>query len=140
VDTLSYLRALDASHDIVSVEIDQIKEDIRQRNLATSQGWTVLFTSKPLFERLWRVALLHFMAQMCGNTSMKYYLPDIFMALGMSRRISLMISGIETTMKIACTLIEAMIVDRLGRRITLVAACVMMTFALMVFLSVSAGH
>jgi hypothetical protein len=93
--SLAWLRALSLTDQRVIVELEEIEKDVHIRRNATKQGWTVLFTNRPLFNRLWRAALLQFMAQMCGNTSMKYYLPSIFMSLGIERKLTLMIGGIE---------------------------------------------
>jgi hypothetical protein len=93
--SLAWLRALSPTDQRVIVELEEIEQDVHSRRSATKQGWTVLFTNRPLFNRLWRAALLQFMAQMCGNTSMKYYLPSIFMSLGIERKLTLMIGGIE---------------------------------------------
>ncbi|ORX93925.1 general substrate transporter [Clohesyomyces aquaticus] len=129
---LAYFRALNPSHELVVGELSMIQKDVEQRRLATSQSWTVLFTNRPLFRRFWRAAVLQFMAQMCGNTSMKYYLPTIFMSLGIERKITLMIGGIESTLKIGCTIIDSYLVDRFGRRITLIGACIVMSLALLI--------
>ena len=134
--SLAWLRALDTNDPLVVKELKDIQQDVDQRRLATKQGWTVLFTDRPLFNRLWRAALLQFMAQMCGNTSMKYYLPSIFMSLGIERKTTLMIGGIESTLKIGCTIIDTWLVDRFGRRLTLVISCLVMSVALLVHASV----
>ncbi|KAF2439456.1 general substrate transporter [Karstenula rhodostoma CBS 690.94] len=129
--SLAWLRALSPTDQRVIFELEEIEHDVRSRRSATKQGWTVLFTNRPLFNRLWRAALLQFMAQMCGNTSMKYYLPSIFMSLGIERKLTLMIGGIESTLKIGCTVIDTWLVDRFGRRLTLVASCLVMSLALL---------
>ena len=95
-------------------------------------SWKVLFTDRDLFARLWRVALLQFMAQMCGATAIKYYLPTLFIQLGLSTELSLLASGIESTLKIGCTIMEMLLVDRLGRRGTLILGAVTMSIALLV--------
>ncbi|PVH95921.1 general substrate transporter [Periconia macrospinosa] len=128
---LAWLRSLNPNDDLLLTELKQIKEDVAQRRIATDQSWTVLFTNRPLFNRLWRASLLQFMAQMCGNTSMKYYLPSIFMSLGIERKLTLMIGGIESTLKIGCTVIDTWLVDRYGRRLTLVISCFVMSLALL---------
>ena len=130
--SLAWLRAAEPTDVIVVDELRGIEEDAQKRRLATSQTWTVLFTNRPLFNRLWRASLLQFMAQMCGNTSMKYYLPTILMNLGIERKMALMIGGIETTLKIWCTLLDTWLVDRYGRRVTLLVSCLIMSIALMV--------
>jgi hypothetical protein len=95
-------------------------------------SWTSLFTDRDLFQRLWRGALLQFMAQMCGATAIKYYLPTIFTALGLSKDLSLMASGIESTLKIGCTIMEMFLVDRVGRRGTLLMGSAIMSVAMVV--------
>jgi sugar porter (SP) family MFS transporter len=129
---LAWLRALDTNHELVLAELKDMETDVAQRQIATAQGWTVLFTNRPLFNRMWRASLLQFMAQMCGNTSMKYYLPSIFMSLGIERKLTLMVGGIESTLKIGCTIIDTWLVDRYGRRLTLVLSCFMMSTALLI--------
>ena len=91
-----------------------------------------LFKEKALFARLWRAALLQFMAQMCGATAMKYYLPTLLKALGLETRIALMAGAIEMTLKIGCTVIEMLIIDRLGRRLSLILGCAAMGFSMLV--------
>ncbi|CAI6244419.1 unnamed protein product [Periconia digitata] len=129
--SLAWLRSSSPNDELVLTELKEIEEDVAQRRTTTQQDWTVLFTNRPLFNRLWRASLLQFMAQMCGNTSMKYYLPSIFMSLGIERKLTLMIGGIESTLKIGCTVIDTWLVDRYGRRVTLVASCFIMSLALL---------
>ncbi|KAF2643703.1 general substrate transporter [Massarina eburnea CBS 473.64] len=128
---LAWLRRLHPDDEIVLSELREIEHDVTQRQIATKQSWTVLFSNRPLFNRLWRASLLQFMAQMCGNTSMKYYLPSIFMSLGIERKLTLMIGGVESTLKIGCTIIDSWLVDRFGRRLTLVVSCLVMSLALL---------
>ncbi len=97
--------------------------------------WDSLFSDRSLFARMWRAALLQFMAQMCGATAMKYYLPALFRALGFSHRVSLLAGGIESTLKTGCTVVEMLIIDKVGRKVTLVAGATVMAFALMVRLT-----
>jgi MFS family permease len=72
------------------------------------------------------------MAQMCGATAMKYYLPTLFNKLGLNHRLSLLIGGVESTLKIGCTIIEMLVIDKFGRRATIIAGCTVMTFAMLV--------
>ncbi len=99
---------------------------------ASGLGWTSLFVEPSLRSRLWRAALLQFMAQMCGATAMKYYLPTLFRVLGLGTRLSLLAGGIESTLKIGCTIIEMLIIDRVGRRITMTAGAVVMSVAMLI--------
>jgi len=131
-NSLTYLRDANDSDVAVVEELELIKASVEEHRIATSQSWTVLFTNKSLFRRLWRAALLQFMAMMCGNTAMKYYLIPILMELGVNRRLALMMGGIESTLKIGCTIIEMFLIDRIGRRITLIIGCLVMGAALAV--------
>ncbi|SPO05550.1 related to ASD-3 ascus development protein 3 [Cephalotrichum gorgonifer] len=94
-------------------------------------GWRALFLEAPLFARLWRASLLHFMAQMCGAAAMKYYLPTLLKALGIGRRLALMAGAIEVTLKIGCSVLEMLVVDQWGRRLTLIIGCAAMATAMM---------
>jgi len=71
------------------------------------------------------------MAQMCGSTAIKYYLPTNFLALGLGKELSLLASGIESSLKVACTIMEMMIIDKAGRRRTLILGSVVMSIALL---------
>ena len=74
------------------------------------------------------------MAQMCGATAMKYYLPTNFIALGLGKQLSLLASGIESSLKVGCTIIESLIIDRVGRKGTLLLGSTIMAVALLVSL------
>lgn len=129
--SLAYLRGLKPTDNHIIREFKEIQEDAKARREASQQSWTELFTHRPLFNRLWRASLLSFMAQMAGNISMKYELPSILMGLGIERKTTLLIAGIETTLKIGCTLFDSWLVDRYGRRLTLVVSCFIMSFSLL---------
>ena len=98
--------------------------------------WKSLFREPPLRARLWRAALLHFMAQMCGAAAMKYYLPTLLAGLGIGTRVALMAGAIEVTLKIGCSVLEMLVVDSWGRRGTLGVGCVAMATGMLV----SLGH
>ena len=72
------------------------------------------------------------MAQMCGATAMKYYLPTLFKVLGLGTRLSLLAGGIESTAKIGCTILDMLIIDKVGRRLTLAIGAGTMAFAMLV--------
>jgi hypothetical protein len=135
--SLNYLREGSYSSDEVEAEFTHIRESVEEYQ-AAGTNWKALFTQRDLFDRLWRAALLQFMAQMCGATAMKYYLPTLFAKLGIEHRLTLLISGIESTLKIGCTIIEMFIIDRFGRRATILTGCVVMTFAMLVRLFILA--
>jgi hypothetical protein len=129
--SLGYLREGAFSNVEIEAEFDNIKQSVEVEKLSSS-SWTALFTQRHLFSRLWRAALLQFMAQMCGATAMKYYLPTLFTKLGLGHQLSLLVGGIESTLKIGCTIIEMQLIDRFGRRITLLTGCVVMFIAMLV--------
>jgi len=129
--SLQWLRGHDNNSQAIELELNDIKENIELHNAISNHSWRVLFTDRDLFARLWRVALLQFMAQMCGATAVKYYLPTIFIALGLGKQLSLLASGIESSLKVGCTIIESLIIDRVGRRGTLLLGSVIMATALL---------
>lgn len=130
--SLQYLRGCDESPEAVSQELTDIKENIELHNTIEEAPWHVLFSDRNLFARLWRSAVLQFMAQMCGATAIKYYLPTVFLALGLSKDLSLMAGGIESTLKIGCSVIEMLIIDKLGRRRTLLLGSFIMSVSMLV--------
>jgi MFS family permease len=130
-----YLRGAEDSPEDIEPELQDIKQNIESNNSITEASWSDLFTNRDLLARLWRGALLQFMAQMCGATAIKYYLPTVFLALGLSKDLSLMASGIESTLKICCTIVEMLIIDKLGRKKTLLLGCAIMSLAMIVSLN-----
>ncbi|KAI1373101.1 general substrate transporter [Hypoxylon crocopeplum] len=130
--SLHWLREGSFSEAEVDGELTRIREDVDAHRGSGTTSWTSLFTNRSLFERLWRASLLQFMAQMCGATAMKYYLPTLFAKLGLPTRVTLMAGGIESTLKIGMTVIEMMLIDRLGRRVTLTAGCVAMGLGMLI--------
>ncbi|KAF9525580.1 general substrate transporter [Crepidotus variabilis] len=134
LSSLMYLRGATSTSDpIVTQEYDRIKSDVAiHQSPSGFFGWTILFTDRSLFRRLWRASLLHFMAQMCGNTAIKYYLPTIFEDLGIEHRFTLLVGGVESTLKIGCTIFDMLVIDKLGRRVTLLGGIVLMTFSLLI--------
>ncbi|KAH9883408.1 general substrate transporter [Xylariomycetidae sp. FL2044] len=129
--SLLWLREGSFTDEEIELELSHIREDVEEyRTLGTS--WLSLFRDPHLFNRLWRASLLQFMAQMCGATAMKYYLPTLFLKLGLSTRVSLMAGGIESTLKIGMTVVEMLLIDRLGRRITLIAGTTAMGLGMLI--------
>lgn len=98
---------------------------------ASGLTWKSLFRA-PLVARLWRAALLHFMAQMCGAAAMKYYLPTLLAGLGIGTRMALMAGAVEVTLKVGCSVVEMLVVDRWGRRATLGVGCAAMATGMLV--------
>jgi hypothetical protein len=135
--TLHFYREGYYTPDEIQTELADIERSVTAFK-ASGLRWKSLFAERSLFARMWRAALLQFMAQMCGATAMKYYLPDLFKALGLGTRLSLLAGGIESTLKIGCTVVEMLVIDKAGRKLTLAAGAAVMTVALLV--STYSGH
>ncbi|KAI1469015.1 general substrate transporter [Daldinia caldariorum] len=130
--SLHWLREGSFTEVEIDSELTRIREDVEAHRASGEATWLSLFRDRNLFERLWRASLLQFMAQMCGATAMKYYLPTLFAKLGLPTRVTLLAGGIESTLKIGMTVIEMLLIDRLGRRVTLTAGCVAMGIAMLI--------
>ncbi|KAK8112956.1 hypothetical protein PG984_013482 [Apiospora sp. TS-2023a] len=129
--SLHWLREGSFTNAEIDHELTEIQDSVESYRMS-GLNWLSLFRERHLFDRLWRASLLQFMAQMCGATAMKYYLPTLFLKLGLGTRVSLLAGGIESTLKIVMTVIEMLLIDRLGRRTTLVAGCVAMSLGLLI--------
>jgi len=133
-NSLAYIRGVEKEPLRIDPELSTIKENIDYHLQNDVDSWTVLFTDRALFSRLWRATFLAFIAQMSGATAIKYYLPTNFKALGLSSELALMIGGIESTLKIGCTIIAMFMIDKVGRRTNLLLGAVIMSIALLVIL------
>lgn len=129
--SLTWLREGIYNDDEIEGELEGIRESVAAYR-TSGANWLSFFREQNLFQRLWRAYLLQFMAQMCGATAMKYYLPTLFLKLGLGTRVSLLAAGIESTLKIGMTVIEMLLIDRLGRRTTLVAGCTAMSAGMLI--------
>jgi Sugar (and other) transporter len=129
--SLEYLREGSSDSAEIEAEFTEIKDSV-EAHKASGTTWISLFTQRHLFNRLWRAALLQFMAQMCGATAMKYYLPTLFTKLGLAHQLSLLAGGIESTLKIGCTILEMLVIDKFGRRPTLIIGCAVMALSMLV--------
>ncbi len=130
--SLVYLRAAETHPEGIEEEFAEIRDNIEVNRSIKEVAWFELFTNRDLFGRLWKGALLQFMAQMCGATAIKYYLPTVFLALGLSKDLSLMAGGIESTLKIGLTIMEMFLIDKIGRRNSLIIGAVVMSVAMLV--------
>ncbi|KPA39269.1 high-affinity glucose transporter [Fusarium langsethiae] len=127
---LSKLRGLSESE--VQPELDEIRANIlwHQENSITSAR--VFIQQKPLWSRLWRAWSLAFLQQMSGAAGIRYYLPTNFIAAGTSEGLSLLASGIDGTVQVACTVAAMFFIDKLGRRHSLGVGAIIMAFCLMI--------
>ncbi|KAH7309779.1 general substrate transporter [Stachybotrys elegans] len=131
--TLHYLREDTYPHEAVTRELLAMKSSRPRSPRQTSLSLTLsLVREPPLRARLWRAFLLQFMAQMCGATAMKYYLPTLLKALGLGTRLALMAGAAEMSLKIGMTVLEMWLIDRFGRRACLVGGSAVMGVAMLV--------
>lgn len=128
---LHYLREGSFTAPAIDAELTAMVT-AEESHRASGLTWKSLFRERPLRARLWRAALLHFMAQMCGAAAMKYYLPTLLAGLGIGTRLALMAGAIEVTLKVGCSVLEMLVVDRWGRRGTLVIGCAAMAMGMLV--------
>ncbi|KHO01571.1 General substrate transporter [Metarhizium album ARSEF 1941] len=126
---LRYLRQDTVPAEAITHELHAIGADVESRHAA---GATNLFRDAGLRARLWRAFLLHFMAQMCGATAIKYYLPTLLEALGLERRTALLAGAAEMTIKIATSIVDMWAIDRFGRRTCLTGGSLIMGTAMLV--------
>ncbi|OAA40924.1 ascus development protein [Metarhizium rileyi] len=107
--------------------------DARRRTRTTFVSLSLsLFRDASLFARLWRAFLLQFMAQMCGATAIKYYLPTLLKALGLEYRLALMAGAAEMTTKVALTVVDMWAIDKFGRKTCLTGGSSIMGVAMLV--------
>lgn len=125
-----------SSSEAIAEELYAITRDVnrhhRTHKSSTVQLSLALFRDRALFARVWRSFLLQFMAQMCGATAMKYYLPTLLKALGVDTQLALMAGAIEMTIKIGLTVLEMYFIDKFGRRACLVAGSAVMGVAMLI--------
>ncbi|KAF3908984.1 hypothetical protein ABW20_dc0107466 [Dactylellina cionopaga] len=118
--------------DKVQNEIDIIVENVRYHREHDIRSWKVLFTDERLFARLWRATFLQFIAMMSGATAIKYYLPTNLKALGLPTRLALLAGGVDSTLKIGCTILAMTLIDKLGRRKSLILGAAIMAVSLLI--------
>ncbi|EXV06046.1 MFS transporter [Metarhizium robertsii] len=132
---LHYLREEAMPAEAITHELHAISADVESRRKAGTTFVSLslsLFRDASLFARLWRAFLLQFMAQMCGATAIKYYLPTLLKALGLEYRLALMAGAAEMTVKIAMTIVEMWAIDRFGRRACMTGGSLIMGVAMLV--------
>ncbi|KAK1570043.1 general substrate transporter [Colletotrichum navitas] len=129
--TLYWLREGNFDGEQINREFSAIIEDVDEYH-HSGFNWLSLLKEKALFARLWRATLLQFMAQLCGASGIKYYLPYLLRSLGLSMKISVMVTAIEMTVKIFFTVLEMFIIDRFGRRNCLATGCAIMAVSLLI--------
>lgn len=133
--TLAYLRNLPEDHELVRIELLEIKaEVIFERQVFAKQfpsldngssgvlrrefaQYANIFRSRDSFKRVAIGSLVMFFQQWSGIDSIIYYAPIIFQSLGLtSATTSLLASGITGVINVAVTVPAIMLLDKVGRK------------------------
>ncbi|KAI1827079.1 general substrate transporter [Xylaria intraflava] len=128
--SLYWLREGSFTNEQIHYELSRIRSEAEEFK-SLSSSWPTLFTDPNLFGRLWRACVLLLMSRMCGADMVSYYLPVLLRNLGLPTRSALMVGGIEGILGIGAAGIEMLIIDRIGRRTTLVSGALTMAVALL---------
>ncbi|KAL6240321.1 hypothetical protein RBB50_012759 [Rhinocladiella similis] len=141
--TLCRLRNLDITHPFLQRELSDMQIEIQlERNLlGISIGeskWTSVkrkfheCTERKMLHRISVGVMCQLIAQLSGINGMNYYSPLIFESLGVTGTdTGLFATGIYGVVKSASATISMLfLVDRVGRKKLLLAACGIMTFSL----------
>ena len=116
----------------VQAELDEIHANILWHKENSITSVRAFIKDRALWSRLWRAWALSFLQQMSGASGIRYYLPTNFIAAGTGKDLSLLASGIDGTVQVACTTAAMFIFDRIGRRHSLGIGAAIMAFCLMV--------
>ncbi|QOU20030.1 Low-affinity glucose transporter hxt3 [Brettanomyces bruxellensis] len=120
--------------DFTLQEVNRIIDAIETEALAGNASWGELFTGKPkIFYRLSMGIMLQSLQQLTGDNYFFYYGTTIFKSVGLTD--SFETSIILGIVNFASTFPSLYIVDRFGRRWTLLAGCVGMLVCLVIFAS-----
>ncbi|KAJ9150404.1 High-affinity glucose transporter [Pleurostoma richardsiae] len=116
----------------IQEELDEIHANILWHREHSVTSALVFVKEKALWARLWRAWALSFLQQMSGASGIRYYLPTNFVAAGTSKSLSLLASGIDGTVQVACTIAAMFFVDKIGRRHSLGIGAAIMGFCLLI--------
>ncbi|KAI5357700.1 Putative major facilitator, sugar transporter, major facilitator superfamily [Septoria linicola] len=143
--TLANLRGLPEHHELVQVEILEIKAEVlferkdfakKFPNVKTDSifrreiaQYVTIFRNKDSFKRVALGSLVMFFQQWSGIDSIIYYAPIIFQNLGLtSTSTSLLATGITGVINVAVTIPAIMVLDRFGRKTLGISSSIGMFF------------
>ncbi|CDK24855.1 unnamed protein product [Kuraishia capsulata CBS 1993] len=137
--SLARVNKVTVDHPFVNDEIDNIYNGIEREKLAGNGSWADLFTGKPkIFYRVFVGVLLQSLQQLTGNNYFFYYGTTVFKAVGMND--SFETSIVLGIVNFASTFVGLWVIERFGRRKTLLGGSVLMTACLVVFASVGVAR
>ncbi|OUT22423.1 hypothetical protein CAS74_002151 [Pichia kudriavzevii] len=125
----------DVNSEFVINEVNVIAEAIEFEKSVGNASWGELFTGKPkIFYRLMVGVILQSLQQLTGDNYFFYYGTTIFKAIGLDD--SFETSIIFGVINFASTFLALWVVDRFGRRMTLMAGSFGMLVTLVIFASI----
>ncbi|OUT23552.1 hypothetical protein CAS74_001873 [Pichia kudriavzevii] len=125
----------DVNSEFVINEVNILADAIELEKSAGNATWGELFTGKPkIFYRLMVGVLLQSLQQLTGDNYFFYYGTTIFKAIGLDD--SFETSIIFGVINFASTFLALWVVDRFGRRMTLMAGSIGMLVTLVIFASI----
>ncbi|KAK6204393.1 sugar transporter 1 [Scheffersomyces amazonensis] len=130
--SISRSNKVDPEDPFVYSEIELIQAGIDREALAGSASWTELITGKPaIFRRVIMGIMLQSLQQLTGINYFFYYGTTIFQAVGLED--SFETSIILGTVNFASTFVGIYIIERLGRRVTLLGGSFWMFVCLLIY-------
>jgi sugar porter (SP) family MFS transporter len=96
-------------------ELEEIRDDLRAQRGGSVTG----MVRKPYLRATIFVVVLGFLVQITGINAITYYSPSIFKELGWSDTTSLLVQGFIELFSVFAVVGAVMVVDRIGRRATL---------------------
>lgn len=116
----------------VYTEVQLIQAGVDREKLAGSASWSQLITGKPkLFNRVLTGIVLQSIQQLTGNNYFFYYGTTIFKAVGLED--SFETSIILGVVNFSSTFVGIYAIERLGRRLCLLAGSVAMTVFMLIY-------
>lgn len=119
--TLAQLHAHGNTDDTwVQAEYDQIRDMIAFEHEHEAKSYIELFTNKSSLRRLILACAIQASVQMTGVSAIQYYSPTIFSQIGIDTDNTLKYQGISSVLALCAQFACIMLIDRLGRRWTMI--------------------
>ena len=111
--------------------IDNVTAKYEELILTSEMAWQVKHPYRNLMKRKSRPQLviaivMQVFQQFTGINAIMFYAPVLFQTVGFKSDASLMSSAIVGTINVLSTVVSVVVVDKLGRRVLLLEACVQM--------------
>lgn len=124
IKSIQWLRGKDYNYNPELEELKATEEQIKQQSV--SMGAALL---RPVTLKALAISLgLMFFQQLCGINAVIFYSTDIFKdaETGIDENLSTIVVGV---MQVIATFVSVMVVDKLGRRLLLLASAIVMAFS-----------